>query len=108
MATVCASPIRRLLETLTDNGAPLGVDDMMFMWNDGQMNTGVNGEPMEVIKIDDNTIRFEFAGPNPWFLNVLYGATRSEYGQLLAPAHYFKQCHPDHTSGKIWEDFQSE
>ena len=48
VATVCASPIRRLLETLTDNGAPLGVDDIMFMWNDVQMNTGVNGEPMEV------------------------------------------------------------
>ena len=100
------------------DGAPLTVDDVMFMWHDVQMNQGfqptvpsrytVNGEPMEVIKVDDHTLRFEFAGPNPWFLNVLYGATRSEYGQLLAPAHYFKQFHPDYTSGKSWEDFQQE
>ena len=100
------------------DGAPLGVHDIMFMWNEVQMNEGfqptvpsrykVNGETMEVIQIDDHTIRFEFAGPNPWFLNVLYGATRSEYGALLAPSHYFKQFHPDHTSGKTWEDFQSE
>ena len=100
------------------DGEPLGVHDIMFMWNEVQTNEGfqptvpsryrVNGETMEVIQIDDNTIRFEFAGPNPWFLNVLYGATRSEYGALLAPSHYFKQFHPDHTSGKTWEDFQSE
>ena len=100
------------------DGEPLGVHDIMFMWNEVQMNEGfqptvparykVNGETMEVIQIDDHTIRFEFAGPNPWFLNVLYGATRSEYGALLAPSHYFKQFHPDHTSGKTWEDFQSE
>lgn len=100
------------------DGEPLGVHDIMFMWNEVQTNEGfqptvpsrykVNGETMEVIQIDDNTIRFEFAGPNPWFLNVLYGATRSEYGALLAPSHYFKQFHPDHTDGKTWEDFQSE
>ena len=100
------------------DGEPLGVHDIMFMWNEVQTNEGfqptvpsrykVNGETMEVIQIDDNTIRFEFAGPNPWFLNVLYGATRSEYGALLAPSHYFKQFHPDHTNGKTWEDFQSE
>ena len=100
------------------DGEPLGVDDIMFMWNEVQTNEGfqptvpssykVNGEPMEVIKIDDNTIRFEFAGPNPWFLNVLYGATRSEYSPLLAPMHYFKQFHPDYAEGKTWQDFQQQ
>ena len=63
------------------DGEPLGVHDIMFMWNEVQMNEGfqptvparykVNGETMEVIQIDDHTIRFEFAGPNPWFLALL-------------------------------------
>ncbi|NJR12324.1 hypothetical protein HC776_00010 [bacterium] len=59
------------------DGEPMTVDDYLFWWNDMVLDesvpldpasgTVVNGEMMTLEKIDDFTLKFTFAGPNPLF-----------------------------------------
>ena len=56
------------------DGAPFTVDDVIFWWEDIENDTEitpsphtewvVNGEPMELEKVDDRTIILKFAAPN--------------------------------------------
>jgi peptide/nickel transport system substrate-binding protein len=85
------------------DGEPLTVDDYLFWWNDMVLDetvpistpagTRVDGEPMKVEKVDDYTLRFTFAGPNPLFLEY---HSRGYYHSswFMVPAHYMKQFHP--------------
>lgn len=85
------------------DGVPFTADDFMFFWNDVVLDesvpvsypagTVINNEPMTVEKIDDDTVKFIFAGPNPLFLEL---STRGYYqsAQWLIPAHYMKQFLP--------------
>ncbi|MBK8030781.1 MAG: ABC transporter substrate-binding protein [Chloroflexi bacterium] len=89
------------------DGEPLTVDDYLFWWNDMVLDenipvdpasgTVVNGEPMTLEKIDDFTLQFTFAGPNPLFLeNHSRGPWNS--AQSIVPAHYMEQFHPGYNS----------
>jgi peptide/nickel transport system substrate-binding protein len=85
------------------DGEPLTVDDYLFWWNDMVIDesvptvepagTRVNGELMTVDKIDDYSLKFTFAVPNPLFLE-LHSRGYYHSAQFLVPAHYMKKYHP--------------
>jgi peptide/nickel transport system substrate-binding protein len=85
------------------DGEPLTVDDYLFWWNDMVMDetvsldpasgTVVGGEPMTLEKIDDYTLKFTFAVPNPLFLEA-HSRGPWNSAQSLVPAHYMEQFHP--------------
>jgi peptide/nickel transport system substrate-binding protein len=89
------------------DGVPMTADDFMFFWNDVVLDqsvgvtypagTVVNNVPMTVEKIDEDTVKFTFAGPNPLFMEL---STRGYYNsaQWLIPAHYMKQFLPKYNS----------
>jgi peptide/nickel transport system substrate-binding protein len=89
------------------DGEPLTVDDYLFWWNDMVLNedipldpasgTVVNGEIMTLEKIDDYTMKYTFAAPNPLFLEV-HSRGPWNSAQALVPAHYMEQFHPDYNS----------
>ncbi len=102
-ATVLTAHMRQGIKW--SDGEPLTVDDYLFWWNDMALNenvpvdppggTVIGGEPMQLEKIDDYTLKFTFAAPNPLFLeNHSRGPWNS--AQALVPAHYMKQFHPDY------------
>lgn len=89
------------------DGEPLTVDDYLFWWNDMVLNedvpldpasgTVVNGEIMTLEKIDDYTMKYTFAAPNPLFLEV-HSRGPWNSAQALVPAHYMEQFHPAYNS----------
>jgi len=89
------------------DGEPLTVDDYLFWWNDMVLNedvpldpasgTVVNGEIMTLEKIDDFTMKYTFAAPNPLFLEV-HSRGPWNSAQALVPAHYMEQFHPAYNS----------
>jgi peptide/nickel transport system substrate-binding protein len=95
------------------DGAPFGADDFMFFWNDMVLykdagiafpsGTVVDEKPMQVEKIDDQTIKLTFAAPNPLFIEF---ASRGHYqsAQWLVPAHYMKNYHPKYSSATDTKD----
>jgi peptide/nickel transport system substrate-binding protein len=89
------------------DGEPLTVDDYLFWWNDMVLDenvpvdpaagTVVGGEPMTLEKVDDFTLRFTFAAPNPLFLEV-HSRGPWNSAQSLVPEHYMRQFHPAYNS----------
>ncbi len=91
------------------DGEPWTVDDIIFWWEDIELNTEltnaphaewvVNGKPMTLEKIDDSTIKLKFDGPNGLVLRMLafhgnqWPLNFERFG-FFAPAHYLKQFHP--------------
>jgi len=83
------------------DGHPFTADDVMFWYNDYLLNENltpvvgsawkVNGEVMEVTKLDDYTVEFKFVAPRPFFQNRL---TQAGAWDLFMPKHYLKQFHP--------------
>ncbi|MEM7737490.1 MAG: ABC transporter substrate-binding protein [Deinococcota bacterium] len=98
------------------DGAPLTVDDYLFWWNDMALNEDVPvnaptytrpaGEPMQVEKLDDYSIRLSFAEPNPLFLEF---TSRGHYhsAQHVVPAHYLRQFHPDYSDATDTDDLMA-
>lgn len=85
------------------DGEPMTANDYLFWWNDMVLNedvpidpasgTVINGQAMTLEQVDDYTLVFTFAGPNPLFLeNHSRGPWNS--AQAIVPAHYMKQFHP--------------
>jgi len=84
------------------DGEPFTTDDVLFWWEDLVLNeefsvsgTGIyepGGEWAKVEKIDDLTVKFTFAVPNPSFL--IYLATKAY--NPYAPKHFLKQFHIDY------------
>jgi peptide/nickel transport system substrate-binding protein len=83
------------------DGKPFTTEDFRFWWEDVAqvpelMPSGppiqllVEGELPEVEIVDDTTIRYSWAKPNPFFLPSLAGPTPIT---LALPAHYLKQFH---------------
>lgn len=83
------------------DGQPLTAEDIRFTWEDVMNNKDlspsgppremlVDGKPPIFTVIDPETVRFEWAAPNPDFLPAIAGA-RPLY--LAMPAHYLKQFH---------------
>lgn len=88
------------------DGQPLTADDYLFWWNDMVIDdavpvvepagTRVNGELMKVDKVDDYSLKFTFATPNPMFLE-LHSRGFYHSAMFLIPAHYMKKFHPKYT-----------
>ena len=89
------------------DGDPLTVDDYLFWWNDMVLDeavpvgapggTTVGGELMQVEKVDDFTLRYTFAAPNPLFLE---NHSRGHYhsAAFVVPSHYLEQFHPKYNT----------
>jgi len=85
------------------DGELFTANDVMFWFNDIIKNDQLTAESgsgwlkiqdklPEVEKLDDYTVRFSFAAPNPYFLEKLAFPGRKPY----AAAHYLKQFHADY------------
>ncbi len=100
------------------DGQPFTAEDIRFTWedviNDRDLSPAgpprellVDGKPPIFTVIDPETVRFEWAAPNPDFLPALAGA-RPLY--LAMPAHYLKQFHAKYQDpaklAKLVEDAQ--
>jgi peptide/nickel transport system substrate-binding protein len=99
------------------------VDDIIFWWedieNDENITTAphaewvVNGEPMELEKIDDITIKLKFAGPNGLAETVGLAFHGNEWPLgferfgFFAPRHYLEQYHPKYNADATYEDFEA-
>jgi peptide/nickel transport system substrate-binding protein len=92
------------------DGQPWTVDDIIFWWEDIELDTNitpsphiewtVDGEPMTLEKIDDYTIKFIFPGPSGIvetmglaFHGHQWPLAFERFG-VFAPRHYLEQFHP--------------
>jgi peptide/nickel transport system substrate-binding protein len=92
------------------DGAPWTVDDIVFWWENIELDTNitpsphiewtVDGEPMTVEKIDDVTIKFIFPGPSGIvdsmglaFHGHQWPLAFERFG-VFAPKHYLEEFHP--------------
>jgi peptide/nickel transport system substrate-binding protein len=82
------------------DGEPFTTDDIVFYFEKatgGDLpplpgNLVVGGKPATVEKVDDTTVVFKFAAPNPAFI---LSVARAEPGFPMAPAHYLEHWHKD-------------
>lgn len=96
------------------DGAPFTVDDIIFWWEAIETNKDItaaphaewviNGEPMQLEKIDDVTIKLKFAGPNGLAETVGLAFHGNQWPLgferfgFFAPRHYLEQYHPAYNS----------
>ena len=84
------------------DGAPFTTEDLRFFWDDVALDpklsmTGppvqmlVDGEPPKVEVLDELTIRYSWAKPNPMFLPAIAAASPLD---IYRPAHYLRQFMP--------------
>jgi peptide/nickel transport system substrate-binding protein len=90
------------------DGEPVTTADIMFWYEDILLNEDLTpvisrdlqpgGEVVKVTAIDDLTVEFKFAVPNPRFpLSHLAHQTGGWYkAEHIHPSHYLKQFHPKH------------
>ncbi|MFW5776798.1 MAG: ABC transporter substrate-binding protein [Spirochaetota bacterium] len=104
------------------DGEPFTVDDVIFWWEDIETNENitpaihtewvVNGEPMELEKVDDATITLKFAGPNGLAETVGLAFHGNQWPLgferfgFFAPRHYLEDFHPDYNSDMSYKDFE--
>lgn len=104
------------------DGEPFTVDDVIFWWEDIETNENitpaihtewvVNGEPMELEKVDDSTITLKFAGPNGLAETVGLAFHGNQWPLgferfgFFAPRHYLEDFHPDYNSDMSYRDFE--
>jgi len=85
------------------DGHPFTADDLVFYYKQIYLNKTLHpapttwltsgGKPMTLTKIDDTTVKIEFAAPHGLLLKYLsFPAPGLE---TIVPAHYMKQFHPD-------------
>ncbi len=82
------------------DGVPFTADDIVFWYNDLQLNPELNpepksewiigGAPMKVEKLDDLTVKFSFAAPAPNFLSFM----ATSYIEFYRPKHFLEKFHP--------------
>jgi len=106
------------------DGEPFTVDDIIFWWEDIENDTEitaaphsewiVNGEPMELEKVDDSTIKLKFAAPNGLaetvglaFHGCQWPLGFERFG-FFAPRHYLEQFHPKYNSDATYADFEDK
>jgi peptide/nickel transport system substrate-binding protein len=105
------------------DGQPFTVDDILFWWNDIELDTNltpaphaeyiINGKPMQPVKVDDYTIKLNYGGPNGLALRMLafHGGqwpTAFEHFGFYAPQHYLKQFHPKYNSSSDYKTFAAK
>ena len=86
------------------DGSPFTTDDIMFWWDyiihseyreDPLPQEGLNTPTDNIVKLDDYTLRFEFATPTPDFFGRARGFSGGETGMMFRSAeHHTKQFHP--------------
>ncbi len=96
------------------DGMPFTADDVIFTWedliNDPQvLRNGVkgdafnlDGQPSVLEKVDDYTIRWTFATPNP--LHLFYVMDEGDFN--VSPAHQLKALHPKYDTTMDYKSFQ--
>ena len=89
------------------DGAPFTADDWIFSWKDVLLNDdltpskplwvrGPGPELVEVVKIDDSTVKVSYPSPF-WSLPRIFAwACAGSWIDAYVPAHYVKQFHQDH------------
>jgi peptide/nickel transport system substrate-binding protein len=88
------------------DGEPFTADDIMFWYEDVFMNEELTptigrnwrpgGEPVKVEKLDDYTVKFISAVPNPLIVTFGGSPIRGDWLRRYAK-HYLKQFHPNYT-----------
>lgn len=91
------------------DGEPFTANDIAFYWNDIMLNENVaesfpgilrvDGEPPELVVVDDFTVRFDF--PKPYYF---FEEAMASVWEIAWPQHYMAQFHPDYTDGATYED----
>jgi peptide/nickel transport system substrate-binding protein len=81
------------------DGEPFTADDVLFWYNDIILNKDLTpavpthwvfgGEPMRMTKVDDVTVKINFAAPAPGFLTL----AATTYIQMYAPKHFLEDKH---------------
>lgn len=83
------------------DGAPLTTDDVVFWYENIMLHPELpnlptqlspGGEPVTINPIDDYTIEFTFAAPNP---GIMVDFALTPAGFTMAPRHYLEQYHAD-------------
>lgn len=106
------------------DGVPFTVDDIIFWWEaietDPNITTAIHGEwvvagePMELEKIDDSTIKLKFAAPNGLAETVGLAFHGNQWPLgferfgFYAPKHYLEQFHPAYNSSGSYEVFEQK
>ncbi|TET08843.1 ABC transporter substrate-binding protein [Candidatus Aerophobetes bacterium] len=100
------------------DGAPFTVDDIFFWWEDVILNKELTpaipmsftpgGEPWEIEVIDDYTVRFSFAAPQPFLILQNFTGFAGGEGYKWLPKHYLKKYHPKYTSAEKIEEICEE
>ena len=95
------------------DGAPFGVDDLLFWYEDLISNKELTPEPISyftrnnellvVSKVDDNTVTFTFSLPNSPFVDMI-GTWWMYFVPQYAPKHYMSQFHPTYTDREKLND----
>jgi peptide/nickel transport system substrate-binding protein len=104
------------------DGAPFTVDDIIFWWEDIENDTDITtaphtewvvaGEPMELEKVDDTTIKLKFAGPNGLAETVGLAFHGNQWPLgferfgFFAPRHYLEQFHPKYNADATYDLFE--
>lgn len=106
------------------DGAPFTVDDVIFWWEDIELDTNitaaphgewiVDGKPMELEKVNDTTLKLKFAGPNGLAESVglaFHGGQWPlgfERFGFFAPRHYLEQFHPKYNKAVDYKTFEDK
>jgi peptide/nickel transport system substrate-binding protein len=106
------------------DGQPFTVDDIIFWWEDIENDTNittaphaewvVNGEPMQLEKVNDTTIKLNFAGPNGLAETVGLAFHGNQWPLgferfgFFAPRHYLEQFHPKYNPSATYEMFEEK
>lgn len=104
------------------DGEPWTVDDVIFWWEAIETDTNVTaaihtewmvgGEPMELERVDDNTITLHFAAPNGLAESVGLAFHGNQWPLgferfgFYAPRHYLEQFHPAYSDSGSYEAFE--
>jgi len=106
------------------DGAPFTVDDIIFWWEDIEIDENISpaphaewvvaGEPMELERVDDTTIKLNFAGPNGLAETVGLAFHGNQWPLgferfgFFAPRHYLEQFHPSYNTDATYELFEEK
>ena len=82
------------------DGHPFTADDFIFIWEDVFLNKEIfprpplvlspGGIPAKFVKVDDITVRIDFAVPNPSIIDAIQ---RADSGRWFLPKHALKRYH---------------
>ena len=106
------------------DGVPFTTTDITFWWEDIELDKAltpaphtewvVNGEPMELIVIDDHTITLQFVAPNGLVETVGLAFHGNQWPLgferfgFFAPRHYLEQFHPTYNAEATYELFDEK